>query len=233
MFHNYKRMPVRLRLKEFIFTMIFSLAFSLIYSSFKHPVDDTCLISMDNQEKVTIHLIRKGDPSVFRKLYDVYYYRLFLYAKSYLDNENEAEDVVQELFIHLYEKRKELIVFSSLTSYFFRSVHNKCIQVLRHRKVIVDHEERHRFKIREAEILYNRAANFTFSEQQLKEIQQIFQRANEDLPDKTREIFRLSREQSKSNKEIAHILNIQLKTVEYHITKALKSFSTVLKDYFV
>jgi len=81
--------------------------------------------------------------------------------------------------------------------------------------------------------LYNRAANFTFSEQQLKEIQQIFQRANEALPDKTREIFRLSREQSKSNKEIAHILNIQLKTVEYHINKALKSFSTVLKDYFV
>ena len=169
---------------------------------------------MDNQEKVTLHLIRKGDHTVFRKLYDIYYYRLFLYAKSYLDNENEAEDVVQDLFIHLYEKRKELVIFSSLTSYLFRSVHNKCIQVLRHRKVKTEYEEMHQFRIREAEILYNSAASFSFSEQQLNEIQQIFQQANDALPDKTREIFRLSREQSKSNKEIASILNIQLKTVE-------------------
>ena len=194
---------------------------------------DAGLIFMDNQEKATLHLIKKGDQAVFRKLYDIYFYRLFLYAKSYLDNENEAEDVVQELFVHLYEKRKELVVFSSLTSYLFRSVHNKCIQVLRHRKVQADYEEKHKLKIREAEILYSRAASFSFSEQQLQEIQQIYQQANDALPDKTREIFRLSREQSKSNKEIASILNIQLKTVEYHISKALKSFSSVLREYFI
>ena len=188
---------------------------------------------MDNEEKVTLSLIRKGDRKVFRKLYDIYYYRLFLYAKSYLEDEDEAEDVVQELFIHLFEKRKDLMIFSSLTSYFFRSVHNKCIQILRHRKVVAGHEERHRLKIREAEILYNRAANFSFSEHQLIEIQKIFLQANEALPEKTREIFRLSREQSKQNKEIAQLLNIKLKTVEYHISKALKSFSSALKDYFI
>ncbi len=188
---------------------------------------------MNIQEKITLQLIRKGDITVFRRLYDVYFYRLFLYARSYLDNEAEAEDVVQELFIHLYEKRKEITIFSSLSSYLFRSVHNKCIQILRHRKVVAGHEEKHKLKIREAEILYNRAANFTFSEQQLQEIQQIFQQANDALPEKTREIFRLSREQNKPNKEIARILKIQLKTVEYHITKALKSFNAALRDYFI
>ena len=74
---------------------------------------------MDSQERVTLQPIRKGDKMVFRKLYDIYYQRLFLYAKSYLENDDEAEDIVQELFIHLYEKRKEVTIFSSLSSYFF------------------------------------------------------------------------------------------------------------------
>ena len=188
---------------------------------------------MENQEKITLHLIRKGDKTVFRKLYILYYHRLLLYAKSYLEDDDEAEDVVQELFVHLYEKRKEVLIYSSLSSYFFRSVHNKCIQILRHKKVKAGYEEKHRIKIREAEILYNKSDNFAFSEQQLEEISRIFLRKNNMLPEKTREIFRLSREQLKTNKEIAGLLNIQVKTVEYHITKALKSFMEVLKDYFL
>jgi len=188
---------------------------------------------MESQEKNIVRLIRKGDKAIFRRLYDLYYHRLLLYAKSYLDTDDEAEDVVQELFIHLYEKRKDVLIYSSLASYFFRSVHNKCIQLLRHRKVVAGHEENQKLKIREAEILYNSSDSFSFSEHKLKEIQQIYTRANDALPEKTREIFRLSREQLKSNKEIAGLLHIQLKTVEYHITKALKSFNTALRDYFL
>jgi RNA polymerase sigma-70 factor (ECF subfamily) len=187
---------------------------------------------MEKQEKITLSLIRRGDKAIFRKLYDLYYQRLLLYARSYLDNEDEAEDVVQDIFVHLYEKRKDIVIFSSLISYFFRSVHNKCIQILRHQKVMTGYEERHKLKIREAEILYNNSDTFSFSEQQIEEISQIFHRTKNKLPDKTKEIFQLSREQLKTNKEIAKLLNIQVKTVEYHITKALKSFTTELKDYF-
>ena len=188
---------------------------------------------MNEKEKVTIRLIRKGDRKVFHALFELYYQRLFLYAKSYLESCEEAEDVVQELFIHLWEKRKELTVFSSLSSYLFRAVHNRCLQNLRHKKVVSKYQERHKLKIKETEILYNSSSDFIFSEQQLKEIQQIFNRTNNTLPEKTREVFRLSRQQLKTNKEIAQMLNIQLKTVEYHITKALKVFNAALRDYFV
>lgn len=187
---------------------------------------------MDNQEKITIHRIRKGDKETFRKLFELYYQRLFLYAKSYLGNTDESEDLMQDLFIHLWEKRKDLVIFSSLSAYLFRSVHNRCIQILRHRQVIARNELRHRLKLKEAEILYNASADFIFSEQKLKEIQHIYEQTNSTLSDKTREIFHLSREQSKTNKEIAGILGIQVKTVEYHISKALKTFNTALKDYF-
>lgn len=188
---------------------------------------------MQEQEKILVHHIKKGNTLIFRKLYDIYYRRLFLYAVSYLENDNEAEDVVQETFIHLYEKRNNLEIYSSLSSYFFRTVHNKCIQILRHRKVVAGHEEKHKLKLREAEILYASAANFGFSEHQMEEIQRVYKRINNSLPQKTREIFRLSREQSKSNKEIANLMNLTTKTVEYHITKALKNFSSALRDYFV
>jgi len=188
---------------------------------------------MESQEKITIRRIRKGDKEVFSKLFDLYYQRLFLYARSYLDNAEEAEDMVQSVFLHLWEKRNDLVIFSSLSSYLFRSIHNRSIQHLRHRKVIAKHIERHKLKIREAEILYNSSTDFSFSEQQINEIRQIFNRTNNLLPEKTKEIFRLSRENSKTNKEIAGIMGIQIKTVEYHITKALKRFNTALKDYFM
>ena len=191
------------------------------------------LLLMDNQEKVTIRLIRKGDKKVFRTLFELYYQRLFLYANSYLENSNEAEDVIQDLFVHLWEKRNELTIFSSLSSYLFRAVHNRCLQILRHKKVVAKYENKHKLKLKEVEILYNSSADFSFTENQLREIKQIFNRTNSTLPEKTREIFRLSRQQLKSNKEIASMLNIKLKTVEYHITKALRVFNAALKDYFV
>jgi RNA polymerase sigma-70 factor (ECF subfamily) len=71
---------------------------------------------MDSQEQHTISLIRAGDKAVFRRLYDLYYIRLFLYAKSYLDDASDAEDIVQELFFELWKKREELEILTSLSS---------------------------------------------------------------------------------------------------------------------
>lgn len=192
-----------------------------------------CHNFMDSKEKITIRRIRKGDKEIFVKLFDLYYQRLFLYARSYVRNDEEAEDMVQNVFLHLWEKRKDLVIFSSVSAYLFRSIHNRSIQHLRHQKVVAKHAERHKLRIREAEILYNSSADFSFSEQQIKEIQQIFNKTNNLLPEKTREIFRLSRGSSKTNKEIAGMLGITIKAVEYHITKALKVFNTALKDYFM
>jgi RNA polymerase sigma-70 factor (ECF subfamily) len=188
---------------------------------------------MDSQEQHTISLIRAGDKAVFRRLYDLYYIRLFLYAKSYLDDASDAEDIVQELFFELWKKREELEILTSLSSYLYRAVHNRSIQFLRHRKVVEGFENLHQLKMREAEILYSSASDFTFSEMQFKEIEQVFDNTNKTLPEKTREIFRLSRSEFKSNKEIAGLMNVEIKTVEYHISKALKIFYKALKEYFM
>ena len=186
---------------------------------------------MNTTEQNIIQLIQKGDKEVFRKLFDIYYRRLLLYAKSYTDSSSEAEDIVQDLFFSLWEKREELVILTSLSSYLFRVVHNRCIQFLRHKKVVNGFEIIHQLKLKDAELLYKTAYDYTFTEIRFKEIQTIFNQVSTKLPQKTGQIFRLSRESLKSNKEIAKKLNIEVKTVEYHITKALKIYYSALKDY--
>lgn len=188
---------------------------------------------MDKYERKLIAGIKVGDRTVFRELFDTYYTKLFLYAKSYVGNEKEAEDIVQNLFFHLWEKRKDVVIFSSVSAYIFRAIHNRCIQHLRHKKVVKGYEERHLLKIKEAEILYKSATDFSFSTVQIKEIQQILDKVYDNLPDKTREVFQLSREGLKSNKDIAQAMDISVKTVEYYITKALRKFRFALRDYLI
>jgi RNA polymerase sigma-70 factor (ECF subfamily) len=188
---------------------------------------------MDINEKNTVKRIKQGDKEVFHKLFEIYYQRLFLYAKSYVGDTDTAKDIVQDLFINLWEKRKNLVITSSLSSYFFRAIHNRSIQFLRRKQVISRYKDRHMLKLKEAEILYNTSGDFIFSEVQFNEIHCILNRTYNSLPPKTREVFRLSREEAKSNQYIANTLNINIKTVEYYITKALKIFHSALKDYFL
>jgi RNA polymerase sigma-70 factor (family 1) len=188
---------------------------------------------MDQSEQNIIQLIRNGDKEVFRILFDVYYKRLLVYARSYSNENGEAEDIVQDLFFSLWEKRNELVILTSLSSYLFRAVHNRCIQHLRHKKVVEGFEITQRLRLKEAEVLYQSASDYSFTELHFKEIQNILDKTSSKLPSKTHEIFRLSRESSKTYKEIAEALNIEVKTVEYHISKALKVYYAALKDYMI
>lgn len=188
---------------------------------------------MNSEEIIIIDKIKKGDKQIFRKLYQVYYQRMILYARSYVDNSNTAEDIVQDLFFHLWEKREDVTITTSFSSYLFRAVHNRCIQFLRHRKVEHGYKEFHQIKIREAEIMYYCAGDYSFSENRLNEIQKIIQKTYLSLPQKTNTIFSLSRKDFLSNTEIAQKLNINIKTVEYHITKALRAFREALSDFFI
>jgi RNA polymerase sigma-70 factor (ECF subfamily) len=188
---------------------------------------------MNKDEKYITRRIKQGDREVFRKLFEIYYRRLYLYAISYVEDAETAKDIVQDLFINLWEKRENTLINSSISSYLFRAVHNRSIQFLRHKKVISEFKERHALKLKEAEILYSTSIDFTFSEVLFNEIHDIFKRTYNSLPQKTREVFGLSRGKAMSYGDIARTLNVNIKTVEYHITRALKILHKALKDFFI
>ncbi len=175
--------------------------------------------------------IQNGDKVIFQKLYERHYYRLLLYAKSYVQDDSIAEDITQDIFFTLWEKRNDIIIKNSISSYLFRAVHNKCIQHLRHQKIKEGFEKYHELKLKEANLLYYKWNDSNVSFGEFDEIENIISKTIDSFPDKTREIFNLSRKKDLQNKEISEKLNIDIKTVEYHISKALKSFKNALKDF--
>ena len=133
-------------------------------------------------------------------------------------------DIHVKLLESIWEKKRDLNINSSLSSYLFTSVHNRCIQHLRKRKVREKYKDKILLRQKEAEMMLAHSADFTIGELDLKVTQAIIDKTFRNLPEKTKEIFHLSRNKYLSNAEIAEIKEISIKTVEYHLSSALKSF---------
>jgi RNA polymerase sigma-70 factor, ECF subfamily len=176
-------------------------------------------------------IIRIDDEKSFEAWFREYFLILYEYAKFYTANSKDAEDIVQDIFLKIWESREKLVINTSFKAYLFRSVHNNCIQYLRHRSVQKKYNNFHQVKLQEALIM-----SHLFSESGLTklfegEIESLKNNAINHLPEKTRKIFVLSRNGHLKNSKIAEILKITEKTVEYHISRALGILRHQLKDY--
>lgn len=159
--------------------------------------------------------------------------KFLAFAYSYLRDKDEAEDVLMESMISLWENRERWEKDSNLHALLLTIIKNKALNLLEHKQVRLRTEE-------EINSHNQRELNLRIStlkacepEQLFKtEIQHIVHKALEGMPSQSRTIFMLSRYQNLPNKQIAERLNISLKTVEAHITKALRILRVELKDYF-
>ena len=86
---------------------------------------------MDIEENLILDRIKKHDKEAFRFLYEYYFTKIVLFAESYLYDEEEARDLVQDLFFHLWDHSEALHVTTSIKSYLFTSVRNRCLNILR------------------------------------------------------------------------------------------------------
>lgn len=183
------------------------------------------------EEQELINRIKHNDKKAFEIVFREYFHVLHEYVIFYIGNSQLAEDIVQDIFLKIWESRDRLAIHSTLKGYLFRSVHNNCIQCLRHKVVEQNHHTIHKAKLEEA-LLMNRL----FFESGLtklfqNDIESLVEKGINDLPGKTREIYMLSRHKHLKNSEIARKFNVTEKSVEYHITRALESLRKYLKDY--
>ncbi len=163
--------------------------------------------------------IKKSDEKAFETLFRTYYPFLCQYATQLLREPSEAEEIVQELFVRLWERRKEINIETSVKNYLFRAVKNSCLNYLRHAKIksnYIPSEEN--FYVDE---------EYDFQAELIKKIEESIA----SLPDKRREIFRLSRQEGLKYKEIAAKLNVSVKTVETQMGIAIKSLRQKLTNY--
>lgn len=165
--------------------------------------------------------IYNGDRTAFNILFKKYYAVLCTYACRFVNLE-DAEEIVQDLMITLWEKRTTIRINSSLKQYLFRSVYLGSLNNISQSKT----------KKRIEKIYYdNIIDNEYFDTYQIEELKSRIRKAVADLPESYREVFIIHRNDNLSYKEIAEKLNISPKTVDYRIQQALKILKIQFKDY--
>ena len=174
------------------------------------------------RDKQLIALISEDNSEAFKQLFDRYWEPLFAAAVHRLQSDELAKDVLQELFIGLWEKRGSLTIQSNVAGYLFTALKHRIINKIK--------AENTREKYEKMTIQFYETNNLATEHQFFKKhLQEEMEKKAGELPDRCREVFELSRMEQLSHKEIGKKLNISPKTVENHIGRALKVLRPHLK----
>lgn len=184
-----------------------------------------------SEEENIIPLLIQGNESAFEKVYRMYFQRVVNFINTYLNDTSLSKSIAQDTFLKLWEQRKFLRTNTSLLSYLLVIARNSCLDYLKHKQIILKYENAVQQKYKENELNYHALRRLEIDFMTYREIEQIIQQTIEKLPPQCREVFCLSRFEDFSNQEIAEKLEISVKTVEAHITRALKILREALKDY--
>lgn len=175
-------------------------------------------------ERSLIQDLKKGNEAAYIHLVDLYNHRLFGYAISLTNDSAMAEDILQNVFLRTWEKRKKLHITSSLQNYLFRSVHNEFINQYKKQRTNLNIEQKYFESLEKIALIQD--------ENRLERAITIITKEIQNLPPKCREIFMLSRKEGLTNLEISNYLDVSVKTVESHITKAFRLLRKKLGDNY-
>ncbi|QDH81345.1 RNA polymerase sigma-70 factor [Echinicola soli] len=159
--------------------------------------------------------VRQGDHLAFDRLFDRYWKRLFEYAFKMLQDREQAEDVVQEVFVQLWENAPQREI-RHLSGYFFRAVKYQVANTIRNQKWNIGWED-----VEQKDLFVDEG-----DQPDITAIYDLLEKRIEQLPPKCKEVFYLNKKEGYTAKEIAAALNISRRTVEAHLQKALKSLKT-------
>ncbi len=179
---------------------------------------------MQTPDKALFERIQQNDQKAYEQVFRTYYKMLCNYAMRYVSESEVAEEIVQELFCIIWEKRQQIELQSSLKSYLFGATYNNCLRYLKHQKVKYAHQK---------ETIAGWQGTEPIQQQDFLEfeLQQKIADGLHRLPEQCRKIFQLSRFEGLKYKEIAEKAGISVKTVEAQMSKALRILREELQDY--
>ena len=179
------------------------------------------LYSNDNLNTI-VKRLAGDDKKALDELYNYYYPRLYAFSKRFLKVEDDINDILQDVFIKLWENRKNIKNVETFNAWIFTITKNTVVSYFRERIKLTEFESR----VREMASTEGYLTDTTAEYEDIKEkVGQLI----EKLPEKRKQIFKLSREQGLSNKEIAAEMGISVKTVEDHIMHAIRFLKDNLK----
>lgn len=172
-------------------------------------------------DSLLVTRIREDDKKAFKSLYDRYCKRLFLFALKYLNNGTEAEEMVQSLFINIWENRKSLDPDIPVKNYIYKAAVNRIFNYLKKKAVHARYIES---EIRKGD----NHSNQTYEQIFFSDLERSINSIVETLPSQQQKIFQLSRYEGLTHKEIAVKLNLSVRTVENQIYRTLKIMKNLL-----
>lgn len=182
-------------------------------------------------EKQLVARLQKGDEEAFQEIFNAYFKMLYSYALNLLERPFLAEDIVEDVFFKIWERRKQLSISGSLTNYLFTSVKNACFDHIKSVKVRQNYEERIQKKIKlENSFVFNEISSADPLKQ--KELKQAIKDAIQKLPRDYRKVFKMSMYYKMTNKEIADKLGFSSHTVGKYLHFAMDRLRESLSDYF-
>jgi RNA polymerase sigma-70 factor (family 1) len=168
--------------------------------------------------------LKAGDRDVFSEIFSAYYRDLVMFAYSFIKEIDNSEEIVQDVFVKLWEDHENITITVSLKSYLLKSVQNRCIDWHRHNKIKTNHSD---YIINSTPLFEYDTDNYVLR----SELEGLIEKAIAALPEKFREAFELNRVEGLTYKEIAEKLKVSVRTVEVRISKALEILRTELIDF--
>ncbi|MFV0593928.1 MAG: RNA polymerase sigma factor [Draconibacterium sp.] len=163
-----------------------------------------------------VNRIKKGDIAAFDIIYNIYCEKLHQFVLRYLKQEEDAEGIVQEVFIKIWESRKKIDTYLSFESFLFTIAYNSTISLLRKRLS----ESKSREYLKSVQKIEN--ASSVIDEMEYNELRERVQHLLQQLSPRQRQVYILSREEGYTHKEIAQQLDISENTVKNHLVSAIK-----------
>jgi RNA polymerase sigma-70 factor (ECF subfamily) len=170
---------------------------------------------MSKEEKILVSLMKAGNSFAFEKLYFSYSKKLYNFAFNILKSKEDAEGIVQNVFTKIWETRSEINNDMSFGGYIFRIAKNMMLNQLRKRIIEKEYINYLHTRPEDTSLPVEQVVNFM-------ELNLEIERIINELPEKRRKIFKLSRDEGLTYKEIAEILNISVNTVNTQISKSLE-----------
>lgn len=186
---------------------------------------------MPDTKNSIVMLLKGGDTAAFERVFESFYHRLYTFINQYIDDSEVAKNILQDVFLMLWEKKSILLDDSNLNAWLYTVAKNNALKYLRHKEYVTNHVEIS--LLRQNENMLNASAldSIDTSEFAFREIEKIIESTLSSMSVQVQAVFNLSRFENLKNREIAEKLDISEKTVEANITKSLKLLRAALKDY--
>lgn len=185
---------------------------------------------LDQDENLKRHTFKKSK-EIFGALFHELYPKLFRFSYDIVKDKEIASDITHESFMQLWESGNNLKPGSNIEAFLITVCRNKCLNFLKHKKVILNYESSKKNELTEADLMSGVLSEAWLEHLDYRLLQERLTGAVAKLPEQCRKVFELSRFKRKKYSEIAEILNISVKTVEAHMSLALKRLREDLKDF--